>query len=189
MNLVAYMNIEELEKIAQDNGIYVPRLRGYMLMKDEEKLTQEEIKSIKDNESFYVLEDLCTSDPFWTIDSYCHEYSNRTDRVRAKYLISGEDSKYIGIRWDRIHGKKRKILKFAIKKKCRRIQSQKDMWNKYAGMDNVLYIHARIGSDYWSEERETIKKAPWFLDMVKDAYDDSYYDIYARIKGENELNG
>ena len=36
MDLGAYVQIEELEKIAKKNGIEVPRLRGYRLMSEEQ---------------------------------------------------------------------------------------------------------------------------------------------------------
>lgn len=36
MDLGAFSKIDRLAKIAADNGIYVPRLRGYRLMSEEE---------------------------------------------------------------------------------------------------------------------------------------------------------
>ena len=47
MDLGAYMNIEELGEIAKDNGIEIPRIRGYRLMENEKPLSKEEIKEIK----------------------------------------------------------------------------------------------------------------------------------------------
>lgn len=48
MNLAAYVNISNLEDIAKENNIVVPRLRGYELMKDHYpcnlKLTESERK-------------------------------------------------------------------------------------------------------------------------------------------------
>lgn len=35
MDLGAYVNIEDLDAIAKANGIDIPRLRGYRLMKEE----------------------------------------------------------------------------------------------------------------------------------------------------------
>ena len=35
MDIGAYVQIDDLDKIAKENGIEVPRLRGYRLMKDE----------------------------------------------------------------------------------------------------------------------------------------------------------
>lgn len=61
------------------------------------------------------------------------------------------------------------------------------MWNKYAGQENVLYIHSRMGGNNWLDlsyvnERAKIVQAPWFLGRVDDCYDNTYCDFYARIK-------
>ena len=87
------------------------------------------------------------------------------------------------IRWDRIHGKKRKILKFEIKKKQRRILKQFEIFNKYVGRDDVLYIHARIGGGNWDYfGGPELAKQPWFIEKVDDSFDSTYCDIYASIK-------
>ena len=187
MDLTAYVQIDDLEKIAKDNNIEVPRLRGYRLMKDEEPVSAEELNRMMKDCEVRVCEDLCCSEPFWKGDADCYEYSSRTDYLRKRYLISSTDEEgytdYIGIRWDRIHGWKRKVLKFEIKKKNRRIQRQYDMWNKYAGKENVLYIHARIGGGNWDYfGGNELMKEPWFLDRVDDYYDETYCDIYASLK-------
>ena len=46
MDLYAYSQIEneEIKRIVKANGIEVPRLRGYRLMKDEEPVTKDSIK-------------------------------------------------------------------------------------------------------------------------------------------------
>ncbi len=187
MDLTAYIQIDGLEKIAKDNNIEVPRLRGYRLMKEEESVSEEEIKRLIKNCETRVCEDLCCSEPFWSGNADCFEYSAKTDYFRKYYLIEGIDEEgfkeYKGIRWDRIHGWKRKVLKFEIKKKSKRIREQLDMWNKYAGKENVLYIHARIGGGNWDYfGGNELMKEPWFLDRVDDCYDETYCDIYALIK-------
>ena len=187
MDLAAYMQIDDLGKIAKDNNIEVPRLRGYRLMKDEKPVSTEEMNETMKACEVRVCEDLCCADPFWKRDAVCHEYSSRTDYLRKHYLISSVDEKgytdYIGIRWDRNHGWKRKVLKFEIKKKKRRIQKQCDMWNKYVGKENVLYIHSRIGGGNWNYYGgNELAKQPWFLDKVDDYFDETYCDIYALIK-------
>ena len=187
MDLAAYMQIDDLGKIAKDNNIEVPRLRGYRLMKDEKPVSTEEMNEMMKACEVRVCEDLCCADPFWKGDADCHEYSSRTDYLRKHYLISSVDEKgyadYIGIRWDRIHGWKRKVLKFEIKKKKRRIQKQYDMWNKYVGKENVLYIHSKIGGGNWNYYGgNELAKQPWFLDKVDDCFDETYCDIYALIK-------
>ena len=152
MDLGAYMNIDELGKITKDNGIEIPRIRGYRLMENEQPLSKEEIKEIQDKSVINVAESLCEAVPFWKSNPEYHEYSSWTSILKDYYLIKDKNSKYpeyIGIRWDRIHGWKRKVLKFEIKKQKKKIQKQYDIWNKYAGVENVLYIHSRMGGWNW----------------------------------------
>lgn len=189
MDLGAYMNIEGLDKIAKNNGIEIPRIRGYRLMENEEPLSKEEIKEIQNKSVIDVAKGLCEAIPFWRANPEYHEYSSWTNILEDYYLIKDKDSKYpkyIGIRWDRIHGWKRKILKFEIKKQKKKIQKQYDLWNKYAGVENVLYIHSRMGGWNWKEydEKNNILNQPWFLDRVDDYFDSTYCDFYAKIKGE-----
>ena len=187
MDLGAYAQIKDLSKIAKDNDIVVPRLRGYRLMKDEEPITKEDLQKLIAASEIDVCERLCHADPYWCANSGCSEYSSRTKRLCDYYLIKDMDEnrydRYIGIRWDRIHGKRRKTLKFEIKKRTRHIQKQFELWNKYAGKENVLYIHARIGGPNWNFfDGNALTKLPWFLDKVDDHYDNTYCDIYAAIK-------
>lgn len=189
MDLYAYSQIDDLDKIAKDNGIEVPRLRGYRLMKDEEPVSNEEIKKMIKDCEIEVVKDLCESEPFWSINSCSHILSRYTDFLKEFFLIKTHDkdnyNEYIGIRWDRIHGWKRKVLKFAIKKQKRRIRKQYDMWNKYAGREDVLYIHSRIGGNNWNYYGgNELTKQPWFLGKVDDNFDSTYCDIYAKIKTE-----
>lgn len=189
MDLFAYTQIDKFDKIAKDNGIEVPRLRGYRLMKDEEPGSLEYIKHFMKNSEVTACKLLCSSDPFWCSNPDYYEHSSKTDSILRYYLIEEVDedgcSNYVGIRWDRIHGRKRKILKFEIKKQKRRIQKQYDMWNKYAGREDVLYIHSRIGGGNWKRYGgDELTKMPWFLDKVDDCFDETYCDIYALIKPE-----
>lgn len=190
MDLLAYSQIDDLSQIAKDNGIDIPRLRGYRLMKDEVAITKEDIAAMKKRHAVEVARGLCTSKPFWSPNPYCHEYSIDTDYIKDYFLIKDKNDhsnyKYIGIRWDRIHGKKRKILKFEIKKANRKIDAQFDMWNKYAGKENVLYIHSRMGGNNWKwydiNKKKQLLNQPWFLDRVDDYWDSTYCDFYALIK-------
>lgn len=177
MDLYAYSQIDDLEKIAKANKIDVPRCRGYRLMKDEDKVSQEEIDRIIKESEYSVVEDLCASSPFWNPHAYIHTLSSWTDYLKEYYLEDGN------IRWDRIHGWKRRILKFELKKNKHRIQKTFDTWNKYAGREDVLYIHARIGGNNWNYFKgpERVAKQPWFLDKVDDYFDSTYCDIYAKI--------
>ena len=191
MDLGAYVQIDDLDKIASDNGIRVPRLRGYRLMKDEEPISCDEfMKSIKR----IVFNDALTSCRPFDPDSGYYEFSERTDERLKKYGIFEENDpessfgKYsafnlIDIKWNLIHGKAKKRIKFALKKRIRACKKQYDAWNKYCGRNDILYIHARIGGNNWDwYEGYKLEKEPWFLEKVDDYYDCTYCDIYARIQ-------
>lgn len=189
MDLEAYCNIEDLDDLAKKNGIDVPRLRGYRLMKDEEPISHDEFTaSIKR----HVFGDALTSCPPFDPDARCFEHSECTDRRLKRYGIFENDKdspfrKYsqfnlVDIKWDLIHGKARKRIKFALKKRTKACWKQYDTWNKYCGRDDVLYIHARIGGDNWNYyEGYKLEKEPWFLEKVDDYYDCTYCDIYAKV--------
>lgn len=185
MDLAAYVQINDLGKVAKDNNIEVPRLRGYRLMKNEELASAEDIRGLMKDCEVRVCEDLCRAEPYWNGNADGHWYSMITDCICNHYLVETLNengySHYTDIRWDRIHGWKRKVLKFEIKKQKRKIQKQFDMWNKYASKENVLYIHARIGGDNWDRYGNELVKQPWFLDKVDDWFDGTYCDIYALI--------
>lgn len=194
MDLFAYANIENLHEVAKANGIEVPRLRGYRLMKDEEPYTKEDTQRIIEREAIDAAKNLCRA--YWRTNVNWREYSPETDWICKWYLIPeyslhegyGEKwygiDRYVGIRWDRIHGKKRKDLKFVIKKAKRAVRQQHETWNKYVGREDVLYIHARMGGGNWKnyKGKNELMSQPWFLDRVDDAWDGTYCDFYAKIK-------
>lgn len=203
MDLGAYQNIDALDRLARDNGIAVPWCRGYRLMKDESVITQVEIDELKRINGIDIVELLIDSDPFWCgSDEYadiCIRVGAYHRRSKGYFLVPNNDKKgmgeYSGIRWDRIHGWKRRILKFKIKQSNRKIQKQFDTWNKYAGRKDVLYIHSRIGGYEWETylKKGELMNQPWFLDRVDDSIDSTYCDFYAKInilkdEGENNVS-
>jgi len=196
MDLFAYAQIGFLEEVAKVHGIEVPRLRGYRLMKDEEPVSSDGFKELFKDAALDAAEHLCSTYPrIFDPYSNCTSYCSYTDYVRKYYLVY-EDSglgdkehprrQVAGIRWDRIHGRKRKILKWEIRKAKKRIRSQYQMWNQYCGRDDVLYIHARLGDFSWTnpEKKQNVKAQPWFLGCVDDWWDGSYCDIYAQLDPE-----
>lgn len=178
MDLWAYANIADLEDIMRKNNIEVPRLRGLRLMKAEEPIVmrKDDINHI----AAFICNDLVTSIPFWSSSSYMHEYSSYTSWLE-KYYIDDLWSDNPKIRWDRIHGWKRRKLKTAIHNKIREYEKQYDVFNKYVGRDDILYIHARIGGGNWPFYKDVVINQPWFLEKIDDAYDSTYCDIYAKI--------
>lgn len=187
MDLLAYAQIDDLGEIAKRNNISVPRLRGYRLMKDEELVDISELKSHVISE---VADDALHSFPPFSPDSCGMEYSERTRKREKKYgiYVNNEEepwmSKYpIGLKMDKIHGKARRRIKFALKKRMKRCKEQYDTFNKYVGRGDVLYIHARIGGNNWAYyDGYKLEKEPWFLEKVDDWWDCTYCDIYARVK-------
>ena len=193
MDLFAYMNIKNLEDVAKANGIEVPRLRGYRLMSEERAVTPEEIKeSIRDMDA-QIYELAVESNPTFSMNPLCFELSPRTDRLKRKYLIRKKEVKEcddgrsftsyktIGFRWDRLHGKRRKNLKYVLKVTRKDVVRNLTTFNKYAGRSDVLYIHAKIGGGNWPEYRSQVENQPWFIEKVDDYFDHVYCDIYARI--------
>ncbi len=188
MDLGAYAQIGILEQIMSDNNIDIPRLRGLRLMKDEKPLTKEEREEVIKDDILWEVQNLIRGCPKWDWNSCVTEFSSKTDALCDYYLWYDVDEygchKYIDICWDRIHGKKRKACKYVIKKIKKRVKEQFDMWNKYAGQDDVLYIHARLGSGNWGgyDCDKIVKGQPWYLDHCEDHFDCTYVDIYAKIK-------
>lgn len=191
MDLGAYAQIDDLSKIMEDNGIDIPRLRGLRLMKDEKPVPDDELKTMAKVEGLRRCADLCQSLPPFNWNSCVSELSDRTDALIEYYcvlpryasgLINHMDP--IDIRWDRVHGKKRKAFKYVIKKAKKEVYQQYEMWNKYAGRSDVLYIHCRLGAGNWDYYKgwDIIESQPWFLDKVEDNFDNTYMDIYAKIK-------
>ena len=186
MDLYAYTQIDDYEEIAKKNNIVVPRLRGYRLMSEEEIVPEEEIKRMIQEDEVRICEYLCCAKPIWSIKTDFFVFSARTKLIRDYYMKSkknGRFDEYESVRWDRIHGKARKNLKYEIKKSKQKIKKQFETFNKYVGRNDVLYIHARIGGNNWNYYNgDQLTKEPWFLEKVDDAYDSTYCDIYAKIK-------
>ena len=96
----------------------------------------------------------------------------------------------VDINFKNIHGKKRKQIKYAMKKNKIEIPMQATLWNKYVGKKDVLYVHARMGYKgsqvEWAEEWNNLINHPDFLGWIPDYIgDSSYCDIYIRIHPEN----
>ena len=180
MDIGAYAQMEDLEQIMKDNNIDIPRLRGLRLMKNEEPITRASMEDHWEYIGVLECETLCQNG-FKVNASWC-ELSAETDKIVDKYMIRN-NSYPIGIKWNKVHGKKRKAFKYVIRKARDRVLLQDRMFNKYCGRDDVLYIHARIGAGNWGWYNcdEIVKDQPWFLEYCEDAFDCTYVDIYAKI--------
>ena len=184
MDLGAYIQIEDLDAIAKANGIEVPRLRGYRMMVNEAPVSEEKIVADIEEAKMIAATDLCEADPMFSINPYCFCWlSSRTDAIKDRYLYSTTDQEtgrvaYTGIKWDKLHGKKRKAMKYMIKQRTRAVREQFETWNKYAGKPNILYVHARIGGNNWDYYKNQVIDNPRFLEKVNDWWDSTYCDLY-----------
>lgn len=183
MDLGAYVQIGTLSGIAEANGIKeVARLRGYRLMRDEEPVNIEEI--CKDRE-VEICEELCAMR--WDPESRLLCYGGRTDPYFNKFIVN-YDKKYekgtvMSINWDVMTDEEKGILKAYIEKRNADFVKEWEMWNKYCGRNDVLYIHARQGTTNWSDTTfHDYEDKPWYLDGCNDADDSSYCDMYAKIE-------
>ena len=181
MDIGAYAQIDDLEKIMTENNIVVPRLRGIRLMSEERPLTSEEIAEQVKDIALTNCEMACESG--FVYNPSVFTLSTATKRLKHKYLVYGEDS-YIpsSVRWENIHGKKRKLFKYLFKQAKRKVEKNLLTFNKYCGRDDILYIHARIGGGNWPYYHSEVDTKPWFIEKIDDPFDDTYCDIYARIK-------
>ena len=177
MDIGAYANIDKLSVVAEKNGINVSRLRGYRLMKDECE------PIILDDDTIHYIEKesierMVCGIPRFTINPIMVAYSLDKENYASKYY----DYKNNKIKWDKIHGKFRKNLKYVLKRDMEKVKDNFDIFNKYIKRDDVLYIHAKLGSCNWSGETHLYyKNEPWYLDSIDDGYDNTYCDIYAKI--------
>lgn len=176
MDLGAYANIEALEGLAKMNGISCPRLRGYRLMKDEKPIDYREIAAANSLD-VECVKDLIRSEPRWDLNAWGYVYDDYTDYLIKKYV----DDEHDQVRWDRIHGWKRRRLKTLIHNKTAAMKKQFEVWNRYVGREDVLYIHARIGGGNWPYYCREVVDKPWFIEKVDDHFDSTYCDIYARL--------
>lgn len=166
MDLSAYLKIDELSEIAKENGIDVPRLRGYTLMRDEPPFTEEEIQNEIKSEmdhAYRGLIDVCAR----MMESAMKHDIRRFEAERS---------------WLSLYDDVPSTFERAFRDQC-------ETYNKYCGRDDVLKIHSRMGgTTYWYTDENgkdaifDLKEQPWFLDHVRDAYDGTYCDIYAKIK-------
>ena len=175
MDLGAYMQISKLGSLAKANNISISRCRGYRLMKDEEPVDIKEYINGFDIVHSAVNKAIGAR---FTINPDYLVYGDHEDKLEKRFI--DEDNKII--RWDRIHGKKRKVIKYYIKQLKQDAKDQFKLWNKYCRKEDVLYIHARLGRNNWSDiDHYYYKNEPWYLDSTDDWWDPSYCDIYAKI--------
>lgn len=182
MDLGAYAQIEKIEPIVKANNIKIDRVRGYRLMVEEKPLTKEEINKNVNIIAYERINGLLALVNDEMGRALC--YGDGYERKRRKYTYGSEDE-ITGIKWSNVHGKLRRQFKYIFKEAKRDVLEQYNLWNKYAGQKNVLYIHAKLGASNWSDVyHKMYATEDWYLGSCNDAYDFAYCDIYAKISEE-----
>lgn len=183
MDLYAYTQIDSLYDILSSTGIDIPRLRGLRLMLEEEPISDDDIAEAIHDEQMYVAERAIQSVPKWSPNSNVTRYNRETDRACRKYLVYDADGRATAIHWELIHGQHRRNMKHAMKITKRRVLDSFGTFNRYAGRDDILCVHARIGGRNWSYYNRggAVSGSDAFIEKVDDMFDDTYCDIYLRI--------
>lgn len=183
MDLFAYTQIDSLHDILSSTGIDIPRLRGLRLMLEEEPISDDDIAEAIHDEQMYVAERAIQSIPKWSPNSNVTRYNRETDRACRKYLVHDADGKVTDVRWELIHGQHRRNMKHAMKITKQRVLDSFGTFNRYAGRDDILCAHARIGGRNWGYYNMggVVSGSDAFIEKVDDMFDDTYCDIYLRI--------
>lgn len=155
----------------------IPRARAIEMMSDKEPLLSDSVSELKKQSELDIYKRACISYPLFSPDSNVHEYSNKTDAVQKKFLNKNGE-----LKWNLVHGKRRKRIKFAIKKANKKIDKFRELWNKYASKKDVACVMARIGGENWKEQ--DIENGPWFLEKVDDWFDETYCYIFCKMDEE-----
>lgn len=165
MDLYAYSQIEDLKYLLERMNIDIPRLRGLRLMKEEEAMSEEEIKeAIK----IGLINWLDWND----------------NRGYKSALIYDKENIPVDADLSRLHGKKKKRARLEEKHITKRYRECMELFNRYVGQD-ILYVHARIGGGnrlYYTSYWKLIKTHPLYLADVDDCVDPTYCDIYFKLK-------
>ena len=183
MDLYAYSQIEKLKEKLDSIGINIPRLRGLRDMKEETRVSEEEIeKAIKESE-ISVIQELIAAVPSWSAHPRFRVWTLGEDEKKYKrYLLSDGEGNCVGIKWENIKGRRKKIAKILIKHEAKKVREYFETFNKYVGRDDVLYVHARIGGYNWIPYGGLeIKEHPVFIEKIDDIWDSTYCNIYLRI--------
>lgn len=161
-----------MENILLENGIDIPRLRNYMSMADEKP---HDISGIEKLFTLISVDDAVESG--FNMHPTYYKINRRICRLR-KIIY---DSKNNVIRWDRIHGRRKKVLKYILKRNLRAVRKQYDMFNKYCGRKDVIYVDCRCGGANWRAYGNEIKAQPGYLEHCFDSFDSTYCDVYFKI--------
>lgn len=140
------------DEIAERQGIDIPRMRGYRFMAGEEPITDDEVERVIRK----------------TIPRWLTEPGGCVVRIKGRGKFKTVDKR-------QVKGEYRMRVKSA--------RRQYAAFNRYVGQPDIVMVHCRAGSrDDWIEGGGIwIQKQPWFIERVRDTFDETYCDVYIRI--------
>ena len=194
MDLGAFVRIRGMKQLADLNEINVPRTRGYRWMAAEKPVTEEEMADLRERIETLTCDDAPRTEPMFSLSPMYTEFSLRTSKLVSQYMdvsekevTDGNGRKYkrrvVKPDWNKITGQDAENLKIMLRNAVEQLEEQYSLFNEYAGKEGVLYVHARIGTKNGTKYKWTdLMDKPWFIAGTDDAFDDTYCDIYARVK-------
>lgn len=77
-------------------------------------------------------------------------------------------------------------MKLAMRNAEKCVSRTLETFNRYAGREDVLCVHARIGGLNWVyyDESGAISQSDAFIEKIDDSFNNTYCDIYLRINPE-----
>lgn len=155
MDLYAYAQIENLQHYLIENHISIPRLRGLRWMGEEATyLTHEDYQN--------ALAEAIN----WEMRHWRQGFDWCNDMNRLKYWRP-----------------RRHYWKKCMANRRRAVYKDFNAFNRFICHPDVLCIHARIGGNNWKPYGgEEIAKQPWFICKADDWFDNTYCNIYVRLK-------
>ena len=77
-------------------------------------------------------------------------------------------------------------MKLAMHNAEKHVRYTFDTFNRYAGRDDILCVHARIGGPNWAyyNQNGIISQSTAFIEKIDDSFDNTYCDIYLRVNPE-----
>lgn len=176
---------EERMEVLKDNGIEIPRACDAILMGSAEPVDISSLLWLSDDELGYEAIDntICKDRMFETCSNNVYVWNPKSRFWSDRYL----DADTRTVHWDmlerdgRLNRKRRKMIKMYVRNTRNKAKAQYDVFNSYVGRKDVVCVSSRVFGD-WERYGAKIMKSPWYIQTVADGQDDTYCDIYCRIK-------
>lgn len=170
----------------------LPAVRYVDWMGSREKYDPEQKKVWLTGTDFQALMRLCQATPCWNMYSDTITFDTKSKLLIKKYtcwvdrvMSNGEIIPDSDVNWDVLHGEKRKKVKFLSKRIKKHIIKWINLFNTYAGREDVLCVTCKADGENWKElgglEAE---QHPEFLARISDALSKGYSTVYLKLDSD-----